>query len=382
VDQVVNLELATANNSEELCDFFNGFQISGLIDLKVQRLDNYFAPYLIQSDTSRTYFLREKGTQKILAAASFVLQRAYLGSDQVRIAHAMDLRVKNSRSAIVEWSHHFLPVLAEIRREMDAQYLFSTINNSESSAFNAFIRPRKLRRPLPRYFLYRKFRINSLHGQFPWAPRPLTSIRVTAGHPGLLSKLATYIAEKSRFRTFSTVWDQKSLEQKISRLPGLSLSDFLVAFDANDKIIGCLAPWKIGELQKWLPLSYSLSAHNFRQFLKFGRLFGWTRPLTKPVASTGRENPLQMQAITHLHIDNEDVLETLLWEAFHRIGPQEFLVYAQVENDFRLNPPRSWVSASLPYSMYSILNPNEEVPDFLHPGIAANPEIEAAYTMW
>jgi hypothetical protein len=102
-----------------------------------------------------------------------------------------------------------------------------------------------------------------------------------------------------------------------------------------------------------------------------------TRRLAKPVASTGIESKLQFRYLTNVFADNEDVFESLLYSAYDHLTPQEFLVYAHTEQDYRLLPPLSWVSASLPYALYAVAPPEKEMPDFLHPSISLNPEIEA-----
>ena len=237
-----------------------------------------------------------------------------------------------------------------------------------------------MKRPMPRYFLYRKFRMVTLHGRYPWAKAPLPSIKIRQGSPAHADALAAYIIRRSQFRPFASVWDVPSFEKKMERLTGLKLEDFFIAFDSDENVIGCVAPWSPSGIQDFIPLSYSLRGHNFRQFLKFLWLFGLTHRLAKPVASTGEESKLQFRYLTHVFADNEDVFESLLFSAFEHLTSQEFLIYAHVEQDYRLLPPLSWISASLPFALYAVSLPEREMPRFLDPSISLNPEIEA-YTV-
>jgi hypothetical protein len=296
-----------------------------------------------------------------------------------KIAYATDLRVSNSRKAILQWTQHFLPVMEQVQKELGAEQIFSAIDLSESSAINAFLRPRNMKRSIPRYYLYRKFFLTTLHGRFPWAQKPLRSLRIREGSESNKDALLNYILHRSQYRPFSSVWDQESFAQKTARLIGFKLSDFLIAFDKQNNVVGCLAPWSPVDVQSMIPFSFSLYAHNFRQFLKFGQLLGWTHPLTKPVSSTGVEAPLNYRWLTHIAIDNEDIFESLIWEAYARLNRNEFLAYTQVEQDFRTLPPSSWISAKLPRALYSIVHPTQERPDFLHPSVTLNPEVEAIY---
>jgi hypothetical protein len=108
-------------------------------------------------------------------------------------------------------------------------------------------------------------------------------------------------------------------------------------------------------------------------------LFGYARRLTKPVASTGIERPFEFQHLFSLHADNEDVFERMLEEVFASISKREFVLYAHCENDYRLRPPSTWVSAQIPFAWYTVVGPDQEMPDFLNPSITLNPEVES---MW
>ncbi len=372
----MDLKIATEADNHELIEFFKDFPLRGLIDLKVDRHQDFFSNYRIQSDKHTTYTLRNKEGE-LNAAATIMIRNAWNEDQVCRIASAADLRVRNSRSAILQWSQHFLPVLKKETEENGVSSIFSYINLSDPTALNTFIRPRNMKRAMPRYYLYRRFRMVSLHGRFPWAKKPLPSLQIRQGHSSNVDALANYIIRRSRFRPFASVWDQSSFENKLARLSGLKLSDFFIAMDADDNVVGCLAPWSPAGIQDLIPLSYSLRAHNFRQFLKFLWMFRMTRRLAKPVASTGVESKLQFRFLTNVFADNEDVFESLLYSAYEYLTPQEFLVYAHTDQDYRLLPPLSWISASLPYALYSVTPPEREMPSFLHPSISFNPEIEA-----
>ncbi len=375
----MKLKIADHSDSKSLVEFFKEFPVKGMIDLKIDRHQDFFATYQAQSDLYRTYMLQDEQAQ-LHGAASIIVRDAFQDGKVLQIASATDLRVRTNRKAILQWSQHFLPVIEKEAREHNLSCMFSTINLSDPTALNAFVRPRNMKRAMPRYFLYRKFRMVSLHGKYPWAHKPLNSIKIRPGSAMNVDALAAYVIKRSQFRPFASVWDYQSFEKKVSRLNGLQLSDFHIAFDSDDNVVGCVAPWSASGIQDIIPLSYSLQAHNFRQFLKFFWIFGMTRRLAKPVASTGLESKLQFRYLTHLSADNEDVFESLVSSAYESVSPQEFLLYAHAEQDYRLLPPETWISASLPYALYAVVPPENEMPAFLHPSISMNPEIEA-YTV-
>lgn len=372
----MRLEVAQEHDGPALSEFYQNFPIKGLVNFKLDRSQDFFAHYKAQSDLFRTYILRDTD-HSIQGMASFVFREACLENRVERIALATDLRVAPQRKAILEWSQHFLPVMDSLTHEFNISHFFSLLNMGDpSGGQNTFIRSGLIRRQLPRYYLYRKINLVSLHGRFPWAPKPLEYVRVRTGSEQNKDALLSYILKRAHYRHFSSVWDKSSLDKKIKNLPGFRLENFLIAFDAQENIIGCLAPWNHPLQPKWIPLSYSLRAHNFRQFLKFGNLLGWTRKLSKPIRS-GLESPLQFKHLCFLNVDNEDIFESLLFHAFDRIAPQEFLIYAQVDQDIRTLPPAHWISGTMPYALYSMVSPSHNPPLFLHPSINLNPEVES-----
>jgi hypothetical protein len=373
----MKIRVAVPSDASKLNEFYMQFPVKGAVNFKLDRSEDFFANYKIQSENFRTYILESDSDQSVQGMASFIFRKTRLDDKIVNMALATDLRIAPQRKAIMEWSQHFLPVMSSLQNEVGIQHFFSLINLGDpGGGQNTFTRSGLIRRQLPRYHLYRKINLTSLHGRFPWAPKPLEFVRVRPGSLQNLEALLNYILKRSNYRPFSSVWDMDTLEKKIKNLIGFNLDHFLIAFDARENVIGCLAPWNNPRLQKWIPMSYSLRAHNFRQFLKFGNLLGWTRKLAKPIRG-GLESPLRFKHLCFLNVDNEDIFESLLLHAFDRIQPDEFLLYAQVGQDIRTLPPEHWIATSQPYALYSMVFPTEAAPSFLHPSINLNPEIES-----
>ncbi len=372
----MKLEIAGPAHSQALVDFYKGFPSQGLVRLKADRGQNFFKPYDLQSDRHITYLMQDEENGKIEGSASFVINNVLLEGQVVPVAFGRDLRISSNRKAILSWSHHFLPVMSEIEKKFQSSHFFSILNMAEAKALNAFVKPHQIRRPLPRYFLFRRFNLVSLHGQFPWANPSLPSVRVRRGSFRHQEAIVDYILKKSRLRDLSTVWDRQSFEEKLRRWEGLQIEDFLVAYDSRENIVGCVAPWSSRKVQEFIPLQYSLVAHNFRQFLKFGKLLGWTRTLTKPITRLQMEAPMNFRYLCFLNADNEDIFDNLLYSAYNESEDNEFLVYTQMRSDLHLRKPPGWVGARVPYGLYCMLPPDQIVPSFLHPNNESHVEIE------
>lgn len=373
----IQLNVAQENDGPRLAEFYRNFSIQSPIEYRVHRDQDYFASYKCQGDEFKTYFLEKD--QQILATASFIFRDSFFENQVTKIGFATDLRVAAQREATLEWTKHFLPVLKEIISQHELSFIFSSINLNEPGVLNTFVRPRPMRRHLPKYFLYRKFNHVSLHGQFPGADKPLPHLRIETARPNQIDELAQYLQKRAMYRPFTSTWNAESLQKKIQRLKGFDWNHFFVAKDTSGNIVGTLATWDPTRFQHYIPISYGIRGHNFRQALKVGKLLGFSRTLTKPVKSTGIEEKLDFQQILFLHSDNEDIFQTLLWKAWESVEPSQFLTYCHVEEDIRLMPPKNWISYSHPHGLYAVLPPTSSVPNFLLPNSQLNPEIEYTF---
>ncbi|WP_413287873.1 hypothetical protein [Bdellovibrio sp. HCB337] len=374
----MRLEVAKPSDNQTILEFYKGFPLKGVLELKVDRRGDFFGPYAVESDRFRTYLLKDD-QDHLQGMASFTIKDVMINGQIKTVAYGRDLRISNNRRAIIEWADHFVPTLQDISNTYGVQHFFSALNMTETSALNTFVRPRNLKRALPRYFNYRRFNLVSVHGRFPWAQNPLPHLQIRNGSSVNADALIYYLSQKSIQRNLSTYWDSYSFFKQLHRWRGLRLEDFLVAFDRHNNIVGCCAPWKADGIQELVPLDYSLKAHNFRQFLKFGKLFGWTRNLTKPAYRLQLEETLQFQYLTHLFADNEDVFESLLWAAYDRARSNDFLIYPQTREELIYKRPLNWVCAKIPHGLYCMVPPDQNAPDFLNPSNDIAVSLEAFF---
>ena len=367
------LEIATEEMGPELCRFYSQFNVNFSISKKLKSptvlsydRHDFFAPYRVLGDDFMTYALRSRRTHLIEGTATFAAKTLMLPGESKpqRVALALDLRIANSREAIMAWSHYFLPSLQEVKNRLGVSQIFSYLNLSESTALNALIRPRNARRPLPKYHLFRKVNLTTLHGYLPGSPPPLESLSVRRAEGVLQEKLIEYLLKKWSQRTLTPPLTSVDLKASLSRIPGVQWSDFLVALTHDDSVVGCALPWSSGgslSTQKISVSQFGLQGTNLAQFLRFARFLGMTRPL--PEAN----QELDFVYLLHLHADNEDIFESLVASIYHRLLETQFLAYTWTEDDFRSKPPRRSVSVNFPFGLYALLGPEDKVPDFLSP---------------
>lgn len=370
----MSLRIATPEDSNALIQFHKEFIRPGQVAMKVDRCKDYFLPYEIQGEQHLTYLFEQEN--KIEGSASFVIRDVMLNGKVKTVAFGRDLRISNNRNTVLEWHKHFLPVLEEVFKSFDCRYMFSMISQNDMQALNAFIRPRPSRRLLPRYYLFRRFNLVSLHGQLPWAENPLPHLRIKHAQSHHLDALVYYVSQKSKEKELSTAWDENSFNDKLQRWKNFKIENFLIAMDKDDNIVGCVAPWSSQGIQELIPFEYDLRGHNFRQFLKFGEYLGWTRSITKPAHRLPLEDSFKFRYLNFLHADNADIFESLLFSAWNNAHKNEFLVYTQMRADHYLRPPAHWIHTHTPYGIYLVMPPDQTPPEFLHPRNERTCEVE------
>lgn len=378
---------ALEEHDEALRQFFGQFLMSGPVAIKLERPQSFFAPYRIQSPRYKTFILEDRAheldahlrltepplvgdggkTHEILGCVSFVIDDVVLQGKRQTVAFARDLRIAQNRKAIRGWSELLSPVFEEMRRTHHVDYFFSTLNMAETKALNTFVRPRQIRRQLPRYHLYQKFSLVTVHGRWPWINNPLPHLKIQPAGQNREEELMYYMLQKTLDLDLLPWFDRTSIQSHLDLWQGPKLKDFLIAVDREENIVGCLAPWKNQQIQSYIPYEYDLRAHNFRQFLKFGKLMGWTRPLTKPVKRLAQPAPLDFSFLSFVLVEHPDIFEALLEAAFEHCGPSDFLVYLQMKNQIHLRPPLGWITAQIPHGLYCLIPEDFAVPDFLAP---------------
>lgn len=370
----MKLEVAGLEDEKDLAAFYSGFPVQGPVEMRVDRAGGFSAPYRLQSDESITYLLRDSQKQ-VQGCASFVTREVLIDMEPVRVSFGQDLRISSSRKAIMEWSHHFLPVMGEVFHKFHSRYLFTALNMNEMRAYNAFIRPRPVSRPLPRYHMFSKFNLVTVHGRVPWAKPPLPHLRIVRGSEDWIEPLGYYLRKNSTSRMLGSIPRTHVLADRLRRWPGMSIENFYLAVDHNNQIRGCVGLWSPEQMYTMSPTTYTKRAQNLRQFLKVGRALGWTHTLP----SLQSKAPFHFHYLTHLFVENESIFESLLHEVYANLPKYEFLVYLQFEKEWKLKSPRGWITTETPYGLYMLLPPETAPPDFLNPTLDVRIELEPCF---
>ncbi len=365
---------AGAEEQNSLRSFFNQGLLPGILDLKQVRSGDFFALYKMQTDDFVTYLLVD-AKEQIEAMATLLFRTGYVQGEKQTIGYATDLRVSSNRKAILGWSQHFLPVLEQERESRRCKYVFTVVPHGHRQAYNAFIRPRNVRRNLPRYYLFRHFEVIGLHGELPFAPDPLSGLTYRKARGADQEALFTYIAKKNRHRPINFASAADEVQKNFERWPNLKIEDFWMALTKQGEIVGCTAPWSSAGFQDLYAEDLGPRARAFSDTLSSLSWLGLTRKLF-----SGPERKLSPKFLSFLHANNPDVFHSLTQTLFRETSKRDFICYAQFENDHQRKPLRSQISSHLNYGLYCILAPYDELPDFLRLGFSGPPpELELPF---
>lgn len=361
----MRLRPADVDDNKRLIDFYKTIPSRGWVELRTDRRPDFFAPYKLNSENYLTYLLENEEEQEIQGTASFVGKKVLIQGEPTNSVFACDLRISSNRNAVLNWSHHYLPTIQEVKDKFAAEHIFTIINQTEAQALNAFLRPRLRRKHFPIYHYFRGLRGVTIHGRYPWAKSLVSTVKVKHFTSHCQDALWAYLLGGNKRKELSPFWNIQQIDIFFSNQDTLDKNQFLVAFDRKNNIIGCTLPWSPLKFIELIPLGYDSRAQNFRQFLKFADLMGWAHALTRPQNKEHRqEESLNSKNLSYHFADNHYVHECLLDVAYRTCERGEFLHYMRDENEIHLKSPRFWIGTEVPYGLYYLNFVENELPAF------------------
>lgn len=368
------LELAEKKDEAEIQEFFEAQDIVEGFRYHLKRPNGLFKSYDLHLGEYKCFVLRSNQDNNIYGMATLIFREAYIQNQLEKICWATDLLIANQRDAITHWSNILFPELIKHIKEMDVKYCFTSVSKANAKAFNSLIRPGGTRKNKPRYHLISNYSLVSIHGKKPsFIQNFLNGIKIKPLNINRLEELCMYLNSKSQQRLLGVHYTPDLLLEREKVWPEFHLQNFYVAYDSKQNIVGTYCLWNSKNVQKMILKSYSSKrAENFRDILRFLSWFKLARPLPKV------NEEFEFQNITHLFSDNSDIFESLVHHAYNRANHQ-FLLYPQFEDHFMRLAPKDFLSNSISYGLYCIMEAHEQLPEELRLNhYAPPPELEVA----
>ncbi|MCB9073514.1 MAG: hypothetical protein H6623_07815 [Bdellovibrionaceae bacterium] len=355
------LQLIEANesHSEMLKKFFADQVVNGHVDYSIRRPNSFFDHYRLISKDFTTALLMDG--DHLVGAASILFIKGYVNRQEQLFGYLCDLRISQQRTAIQHWSEYFIPYYYKKIAEKNCKYVFTCIEQFENQAYNALIRPRRVKRNMPTYYLMRKLNLAFFLGRWPWSPNPIPAIRISHGWGSDLDELCDYMMQKKVGSRVFINADKDLLMERFEKWPDFSISNFLIARNYKDEIIGCMAPWNNRQDQQYIVRGYRPEADLLKQSLGVTSLLRISQYLPE-IGS-----PFEFKYISHCAVDNPEVFFSLLCQAYSETQRGEILVHTNYFGDFQTRPPLSFITTKIPFGFYSVFPPDEEIPAFLKP---------------
>ncbi len=161
------VSLARAEDSQELCDFFEMKPMKGeSLILTYLRRPDFFG--LLRAHSSRFFVLILRNPEgKLIGAGSIVIRSAYHEGALIDVAYLGDLRVINPRQSARAWRDFYLALLnnrQQIQELKDCRYFYTCILEDNKQAQKAL----ETKSPLG-YHLFERYQMVNVFYKKPWA---------------------------------------------------------------------------------------------------------------------------------------------------------------------------------------------------------------------
>jgi len=300
----IEYRLARAEDNAAILGFMAMQPMSAGLQMRFDRSPDFFALSGVHGDEFETHLFLQSG--EIVAIASLVIRDGYINEKIEPIVYLCDLRIQPSRQIAGRWHSIFAKRMNELADEMNARYAFTVIMRDNHSARNAL-----LRRDRFGFEFLRGFHTVAIVARKPWV-KHLSNLEVKHAEQSDIAKLQEFLHSTNRKQQLGTHLSSLAFEKRLLEWPNLTIEDFLLAFDANGDLVGCLAPWDYSPLKRIVIDSLPPGADVIRRVLNL------SAPLTgRPIINKPPNAQLPDVALTHLALMDRrpDVLSALLYVA-------------------------------------------------------------------
>ncbi len=350
----MKLVKANEKDNQKLLNLFSSIPVDGAIEHILLR-SNFFLKYKMQSDDSETFMMiDEKDTTNVHGVVTIIYKKAMIEDKIQTIGIALDLRISSDRRAKISWSKLIHDQFQISLKKRNCKYLFSLLEQTDSPAYNALVRPQPFRTKTAQYHLVKKVYFVGIYGKWPWGLKPVETIAISELNiKDHIDQIFDYIDHKRKLlKNYIHYTKQEFLDQVI-QWQKLGLKNFIVAQDNKSKIIGCLAPWDFNHIQTIQALSYR------GDLAKTYANLEWSKILFRTKFLPPSGEILNFWYLSHLYVNNADIFFNLLSFAYDKLPKDSFIFYPSYRDSPITRPPKSFVSSSIPYGVFRIISRDE-----------------------
>ena len=309
------LEFRRASHPDNaaIVEFLASHAMEAGLALRFDRSPDFFALHAAQSNRYETLLLLER--QRIVGMGSLVFRPGYIDGAPEQIAYLAELRVSGGRKIAGLWRRLLSERIASSGGEPQARYGYCCIIRDNRLARASVLRSRA--DDVLRFEHLRGYSNVSLLARKPWVRRHDKTVSIRRAGPSDSQRLRRFIDSDSASRPFGVVFDEATWQHRLEHWPGFGIENFYLAFDAANRLLGCLAPWDSSAINRIVIDRMPTALNAIRvAYNALAALRGRAR------IAVGAGSHLPDIALTHVHVDNRDpnVLQALLDTAYRDIA--------------------------------------------------------------
>lgn len=300
-----------------LCHLVRSVRLRAALELLQERDPDFFVmPRMHQGGFES--FLGESAQGEPIGCATVIRRPGWWKGSRITTGYLGDLRVVPEFRGGHILSRVYGAAIDWVRKEYDAEVFTTVIFDSNRQAQAALVHPgaknaasAEKRKALPRYREMTRFHMTSVQLT---TPRPAPQRPIDPARTEDRDELFQFLKRHSQKRLLGDCLDEERMAERLRLWPGLSLEDFLLARNAEGRIVGCLAPWDTGNFKRTRVLGY----HGRMAFIR--RAYNLMAALRGFVPLPSPGECFRFPFLTHLEIEDDDpaILRDLLLAAYQK----------------------------------------------------------------
>lgn len=340
---------ASAVDNLKLLDFQAQRAMQGGLPMRFDRGPDYFALHHCHAADHRTWMAEGEGGE-LKGIASLVVREGYLQERIQPVAYLGDLRLVPDRRLSKSWMAEVKVRLEALADETGVQHAYCCVIRSNRLAAHSLLGGRRANPLMLSH--WRGYSNVAVYGQRGWgsAPRTVENVRIVQAQPHHADALRAFLDRESAGQPFGSVFSEAQFSRRLETWPDFGIESFLLAVDAQDNLLGCVAPWDAGRIKRvvleQLPLSH--------QALRLA--FNACAPALGRPAIAAPGEALQDIYLTHLQVRerNPQIFAALLDVAWARLrGRYALMQLCLYDNDPLWTAMNRYRSVSVPMDLYT-----------------------------
>lgn len=317
----MKIRQALADDNPRILDFQARHAMRGNLPMRFDRAPDYFALHRCHSPHHEVWCAEDEH-DALKGIASLVVRDGYIEGAARPIAYLGDLRLMPDRRLSREWMGVVRDRLYALKAEVGVEHAYCCMIRDNRLAVQSLVQSRRAHRL--HFAHWRGYENVSVYAQRGLRDenRVPAGVRIVEAQSYHADALRAFLDEQSHRQPFGCVFSDREFTRRLETWPAFGIDSFLLAFDACDRLLGCVAPWDASSIKRIVLERLPLSLQVVRAALN------GLAPLLRRPRIVGPGEPLSDVYLTHLHVRERDpaIFAALIDAAWVRLRQQHALM--------------------------------------------------------